>query len=320
MRQRRGPEALTIGETMVMVASPTPGAISTETTFMLRPGGAEANVAIHLSRLGHRAEWAGLLGADPFGALVLSYLAAVGVGVEHVRSLTDAPTGVYFKHATPRGTSVYYYRTGSAASRMDAAYVDSLHGVEPAVLHLSGITPALSDGCHEAMRRLLIDRAVRTPCVSFDVNYRAGLWSQPHTAADMLRELAASADVVFVGLDEATSLWNVTTAEAVRATLPEPRVLVVKNADQGAISFGPEGVSQATPATVAVVEPVGAGDAFAAGWLSGLLRGADPGQRLALGHAVAGHILQTTFDDTDLPASLTVGPQLAGRAHQQRDD
>ncbi|WP_024287385.1 sugar kinase [Cellulomonas sp. KRMCY2] len=315
MQRKKGPEALTVGETMVMVASPTPGAISAETSFMLRPGGAEANVAVHLARLGHCVEWAGLLGADPFGSLVLSYLEDVGVGVEHVRTVPGAPTGVYFKDASPDGTRVYYYRTGSAASQMDTTYVESLRGIEPAVLHLSGITPALSDDCHEAMRRLLIDRAVATPCVSFDVNYRPGLWRDSN-AGDVMRELAASADVVFVGLDEATSLWNVTSAPQVRALLPEPKVLVVKNSSHGAISFGPEGVLQETPATVAVVEPVGAGDAFAAGWLSGLLRGADPRQRLVLGHAIAGHVLQTTFDDTDLPASLGVGPQSVGRVHQ----
>lgn len=85
MSRMTRPDALTVGETMVMVAPPIPARIGAETSFMLRPGGAEANVAIHLSRLGHHAQWAGLLGDDPFGGLVRSYLLAAGVGVEYVR-------------------------------------------------------------------------------------------------------------------------------------------------------------------------------------------------------------------------------------------
>lgn len=315
MRRKTRPEALTVGETMVMVAPPAPARICAETSFMLRPGGAESNVAIHLARMGHRAEWAGLLGDDPFGELVRSYLLTAGVGVEYVRVVPDSPTGVYFKDAALGGSRVYYYRTNSAASRMDSDFVDTLRDAEPAILHLSGITPALSEDCHEAMRRLLVDRAVPASCISFDVNYRPDLW-RGRDAGDTMRELAASADVVFVGLDEAASLWNVASAEHVRVLLPEPRVLVVKNASHGAVSFQEEGVSQAFPSEVTVVEAVGAGDAFAAGWLSGLLRGADPGERLALGHAVAAQILQTTFDDTTLPESLGVGPQAVGGGHR----
>lgn len=308
MQSERPLEVLAVGETMVMVASPTPARISVEARFMLRPGGAEANVAVHLARMGHRSEWAGLLGSDPFGELVLSYLSAADVGVEHVRTVQASPTGVYFKDAAPDGTTVYYYRTNSAASMMDAAFAESLTGVEPAVLHLSGITPALSEGCEVAMRRLLIDRVVATPCVSFDVNYRPDLW-RGRAAGDVLRSFAAAADVVFVGLDEAAALWNVTSAAQVRALLPEPRVLVVKNSSHGAVSFQDEEVVEAVPTAVEVVEPVGAGDAFAAGWLSGLLRGYDPRERLALGHAVAAHVLRTTFDDTVIPESLVVAPR-----------
>lgn len=197
---------------------------------------------------------------------------------------------------------------------MDCAYVDTLREVEPTILHLSGITPALSDDCREAMRRLLVDRVVAASCVSFDVNFRPDLW-RGCDVSETMREFAAAADVVFVGLDEASALWNVENAQQVRDLLPEPRVLVVKNAQHGAVSFQDEGSAHALPEEVEVIEPVGAGDAFAAGWLSGLLRGVDPDERLALGHAVAAQILQTTFDDIDLPQRLAVKTQRVPGPH-----
>lgn len=303
---KRKTEALTLGETMVMFAPTVPGPIRTDADYRMRPGGAEANVALHLSRLGHRAQWSGMVGADPFGSLVLDYLAEAGVGVDYAAVDGAAPTGVYFKETGPSGTQVIYYRSNSAASRMSPAFADTLRTAEPAILHLSGITSALSSTCLDLMRLLIEDRPVDAECVSFDVNFRPALWSAEQAAPELLR-LAMASDVVFVGMDEATELWNVSTPAAVRELIRGPRVLVVKDDSSNAFSFQDELTSSAAPEVISVVEAVGAGDAFAAGWLSGLLRGYTPQERLELGHSVAAHVLRTIYDDVELPESLSAG-------------
>jgi 2-dehydro-3-deoxygluconokinase len=251
-----------------------------------------------------------MVGADPFGRLILDYLAEAGVGVDYVGVDVNAPTGVYFKQTGPQGTEVLYYRSNSAASRMTPAFADGLRSVAPAILHLSGITPALSPTCLELARSLIEDRPVAAQCVSFDVNFRRALWSSEEAAPELLR-LAMASDVVFVGLDEANELWGVSSPDEVRQLIPGPRVLVVKDDASNAYSFQEEVTATAAPEIISVVEAVGAGDAFAAGWLSGLLRGRSPRERLELGHSVAGHILRTVYDDVELPAALCAGDESA---------
>jgi 2-dehydro-3-deoxygluconokinase len=166
-------------------------------------------------------------------------------------------------------------------------------------VHLSGITPALSPTC-DALVDAVIGRARETGAVvSFDVNHRAALWPSADAAATRLRELAVRADLVFVGLDEAAELWGCATAEEVRDVLPEPRTLVVKDAAVAATEFGGgsarEGVR--VPAIAAeLVEAIGAGDAFAAGYLAAYLDDAAPADRLQAGHERAVLVLADTAD------------------------
>lgn len=301
---KRSTEALTLGETMVMVAPAAPGPIRTDADYRLRPGGAEANVALHLARLGHRSEWSGIVGGDPFGRLITEYLGRAGVAVDNVMVERAAPTGVYFKETSGEQTEVFYYRSNSAATHMSPAFASRFATARPSILHLSGITPALSASCSDMVTSLVEDRIVPAGCVSFDVNFRPALWSR-EVAGPALLGFAQASDVVFVGLDEATELWGVTSADDVRELLHRPRVIVVKNDSSSAVSYQTETTSTAEPEVVSVVEAVGAGDAFAAGWLSGLMRGFAPQQRLELGHSVAAHVLSTTFDDIELPDSLS---------------
>ena len=168
---------------------------------------------------------------------------------------------------------------------------------QAALTHISGITPSLSASC-AALIESVLDRAQHSDTVvSFDVNYRAALWPIDE-AGPALLALARRADIVLVGLDEAEVLWGTTTPEEVRALLDAPGILVIKDGDVGATEFSAEGTVFVPAHTVDVVEAVGAGDAFAAGYLSGYLTGLTPEQRLGLGHDRAALVLQST---TDLP-------------------
>ncbi|WP_078662520.1 sugar kinase [Streptomyces bicolor] len=224
---------------MVTFLPTRPGRLADVPSFERGIGGAESNVACGLAAAGHAVRWVSRVGADGFGDHLVEAIGGYGVDVSAVRRDPVRPTGVYFRTAEDRGTDAHevaYYRAGSAASAMSVANVDLGAVRAGRVLHLSGITAALSEGCLELMRELTGPVEGR-PLVSFDVNYRAGLWGDG-SGPMVLLDLARGADVVFVGEDEAEAAWGITGGpEAVRALLPEPRVLVVKRGPVGATAF-----------------------------------------------------------------------------------
>ncbi|MFJ2171952.1 sugar kinase [Streptomyces sp. NPDC087851] len=309
-------DLLAIGETMVMVTPRHGGGLSADNTFVLRPGGAESNVAALMARLGHATAWAGAVGTDPFGDLITDTLRAQGVDVGLVRRDALRPTAVYFKHPTAEGTQVFYYRTGSAATAMHTGDITAWRARPARVTHLSGITAALSGQSLDLVRHLVSDRPLGPGTLSFDVNHRPVLWGAGRGAAELL-DLARRSDIVFVGRDEAQALWGTSDASSVRALLPEPAHLIVKDAAVEAVAFTPEGVFRAPARTVEVVDAVGAGDAFAAGWLSGLLDGRDQETRLRLGHYAAAQVLLSPSDHAELPPAHQVVALLEGSSRGQ---
>ncbi|WP_030335012.1 sugar kinase [Streptomyces sp. NRRL B-1381] len=331
-------DVVCLGESMVTFLPSQPGRLADVPSFGRGIGGAESNVACALAAAGHRAAWVGRVGADGFGDHLVETIASYGVDTSAVRRDPARPTGVYFRTATDRGTDTHevaYYRAGSAASAMSPENVPYEALFAGRVLHLSGITAALSPDCLALLRELTAPRPGR-PLVSFDVNHRPHLWRGCAEDASVLLELARRADLVFVGEDEAEEAWGIVGAEAIRAALPEPSVLVVKRGSAGATVFaselrpGPRGaeaaagtaalaastdtVSAATPATPAdtvtpvpalrvdVVAAVGAGDAFAAGFLSATLRGLPVRDRARHGHLMAAAVLTVPGDLTDPPS------------------
>lgn len=297
-----------------MVTTAGGEALSVDAPCLLRPGGTESNVAMHLATLGHAVSWASRLGADPLGEIVLNAIAGTSVDVSRVERMPSAPTGVFFKNPQATGTTVHYYRAGSAASTMDRAFVHGLEAIAPRIVHVTGITPALSESNRDMLEHLLRDRPFGNALLSFDVNYRPALWSDD--AGPYLLRLARLADIVFVGLDEAEMLWGTSTVQDVRDRIGTGAWLVVKDSDREAVSFG-EGTETHEPSLdIEVVEPVGAGDAFAAGWLSGLLRGLDDRSKLRLGHIVAASALASTSDHGTLPTPGEIHAALGITARQ----
>ncbi|MDQ0642301.1 sugar kinase [Microbacterium murale] len=288
------PEVVCIGETMALV-TPTDGALSHAQVASLGLAGAESNVAAGLAAAGHRAVWASRLGDDPLGARISSELTRRGIEL-WVELDQDAPTGVMFKDPGAEGSSVYYYRRGSAASRMGPGQlsVERLAGVK--IVHTTGITPALSPSTRDMVDRLFEDARAAGALVSFDVNDRRALWPMEDAAATLAR-LANAADIALVGRDEAERIWGTATADEIRAFLPDCRMLVVKDGDVGATAFDGDAEPVFVPAPVVdVVEPVGAGDAFASGFLSATLEGRPLAERLSAGHTAAERVLTIAAD------------------------
>lgn len=298
------PRLITLGETMVMLTPGRAQSLAEAAQLQVHVGGAESNAASHIAALGIDTAWVSAVGADVLGTRVRDSIAARGVDVRWVRTDPAAPTGVYFKDP---GHGVLYYRAGSAASRLTADAVAEVPFEDAEIVHLSGITPALSAEC-AALVDAVIERVDASDALlSFDVNHRAALWA-PGEAAPALLALARRADIVLVGLDEAETVWGCATVDDVRALLPEPARLIVKDGDVGATEFARDGASRdgvpgATDAKTfvpaiptEVVEAVGAGDAFAAGYLAALLQDADADERLRAGHSRAHLVLLSTSD------------------------
>jgi len=290
------PTVLAIGETMGLLAPDPVVPLEQAATLRLDIGGAESNVASHLVHLGVRAAWAGAVGDDAIGRRLLSTLRERGVDTRWVSTDPSAPTGVYFKDPRPDGTRVVYYRSGSAASRLGAEFARTLPLAEADLVHLTGITGALSASCRALVDAVIDGRRALGRRLSYDVNHRPALWSSLDEAARRLRDEASHCDIVFVGLDEAERLWGAETADDVRALLPEPSVLVVKDGGRAAYAYerGARFVAPTTP--VEVVEPVGAGDAFAAGYLAVVLAGGPAGEALRSGHERARAALASPGD------------------------
>lgn len=234
-------DVICLGESMVTFLPSRPGRLADVPSFARAIGGAESNVACALAATGHRVRWVSRVGKDGFGDHLIEAIAAYGVDTSAVSRDPRRPTGIYFRTATDRSAAtheVVYYRAGSAASAMSPKTVPYADVTGGRVLHLSGITAALSADCLALMHELTAPRAGR-PLVSFDVNHRPGLWRDA-SGARVLLELARGADLVFVGEDEAEAAWGLRGAEAIREALPEPAVLVVKQGGKGAIVFAAE--------------------------------------------------------------------------------
>lgn len=307
-----GAAVLCMGEALVQLTPPVGVRLADAGDLHTSLGGAEANVSVTLAGLGIDTAWAGYLGADPLGDGLERQLQSAGVDTSLVVRRDDAPTGVYFKDPSPDGSRPYYYRSGSAASLMNAATAQSWAAtVSPRVVHVGGIAPLLSASAESFSRAVIVDRAFSTAMVSFDVNHRVALSTSG--TPSLLADLATAADIVFVGLDEAERLWGTRTSEEVREQLGDAGVLIVKDGKREAVAFA-DGLRVAIPAQrVDVVEPTGAGDAFAAGWLSSWLddtstTSIEPKEALrralGAGHTLAALALRTPHDIPKLPSSV----------------
>jgi 2-dehydro-3-deoxygluconokinase len=274
-------DVVCIGETMALFRAETSGPLTHARGMTLGIGGSESNVAIALTRLGRRATWVGALGADSLGELVLHELRGEGVHVIAPRHPT-APTGLMIKaRRTPLTQQVSYYRKGSAGSLIEPDDVPGDIISRARILHVTGITPALSSSAAQAIDHAIAIARDNGVLVSFDINYRTALWRDRDVRAE-LRPLLKSADVVFAGADEAALVVGPGAPEELAARLAElgPQEVVVKLGGKGALALVDGTYHQRSAVPITAIDTVGAGDAFVAGYLAELLEGERVDERL----------------------------------------
>jgi 2-dehydro-3-deoxygluconokinase len=304
-----GRSLLAVGETMALLTAAEVGRLRHASSLTLGVAGAESNVAIGARRLGCPAAWVGRVGDDELGELVVTRIRAEGVDVDGVVRDPAAPTSLMLKERrTAQIVRVSYYRRNGPGARLQPDDLDPGQVQAAGILHLTGITPALSDSAKATVEHAIeLARAAGVP-VSFDLNYRSALWP-PDQAAAVCRGLAARADLVFAGDDEAELLGLAGDPADLARGLAQLGAghAVVKLGERGAVAFVDGTVHTVDPVPVQAVDPVGAGDAFVAGYLAETLAGRPVADRLATAAACGAFAVTVPGDWEGLPSR----PELA---------
>ncbi len=302
------PYLVTLGDVLAVMAAREPGPFALGTALRLGIAGAESNVAVGVSRLGGSATWIGRVGDDELGDLVLRELRAEGVTTVAARD--SAPTSLLLKERrTSTHSRTRYYRTHTAGARLTADDIPEHVVAGAAVLHITGITPALGNGPAAAVTRAVDIAAAAGVTISLDINYRSLLWSEAEARQSLL-PLIRRSDLVFAGPHEAALVVpGADGAEELAEGVCDlgPGGAVIKLGADGAYALL-DGRPHRQPAVpVQVHDSVGAGDAFAAGYLAELLAGEPPQRRLATAALLGAFAVSTAGDWEGLPRRSELG-------------
>ncbi|WP_309107339.1 sugar kinase [Arthrobacter sp.] len=298
-------DVLTFGETMIALRADRQLSLNPNITATI--AGAESNVAIALARLGHNVQWAGRIGDDAGGELIRRTLRAESVGQDHVITDVHRQTGILiFEQRLPDLNRVGYFRQNSAASMIGIDDLSAALSMGPRILHITGITSALSRTAEEAVLQAVSAADVAGATVVFDVNYRAKLWNR-ELAGDTLRRLLPFVDVVIGSPDELTLVSDSSSAgddssDAAKALISSGvREVVVKLGADGARLYDESGAVYSPAREINAVDSVGAGDAFTAGYISGMLTSRTAEERLFLANTLGAFAVASKGDWEGLP-------------------
>lgn len=309
-------DMITIGETLVAFAPTENIRLRYANGFRMRVAGAESNTAIALQKLGRSTGWISRVGDDEFGAYILAMVRAEGVDTSRVLVDPTHRTGVLFKQPLPGNeTEVAYYRDNSAASTLSPQDIDESSIAGAKLLHITGITPALSNSCLATIRYAVeVARKHNIP-ISFDPNIRRKLW-QKEEFVPILLELVAQSNILLLGLDEAQALFGTGEIDQIFDTVfsyPGISHLAVKNGGVGSYVGSGRQYTHIAPYTCHCIDPVGAGDGFNAGFLFGLLEGMSAVDCGKIGNIVGALATETKGDIEGYPSRAVLDRLLASK-------
>ncbi|HJD46249.1 MAG TPA: sugar kinase [Candidatus Mediterraneibacter norfolkensis] len=267
-------QLVTLGETMVSFVPQSNESLQYGAALKMCIAGAESNTAVGIQKLGGTASYITRLGEDCFGQYILRMIRAEGVDTSNIKFDPEHPTGIMFKEPLPnQQTAVHYYRQDSSASYMTPNDIpeDLIKNAE--IFHFTGITPVLSKSCRDTIYSAIEAARSGKTAISFDPNIRKKLWKNRDFTA-LMKELASMSDYVLLGLEEASVLYGTKEISRIFSSAfssSSLRFLAVKNGSNGAWVCDSNQTLYIPPADCCCIEPTGAGDAFNAGFLSGIL-------------------------------------------------
>jgi 2-dehydro-3-deoxygluconokinase len=312
-------DLVTLGEALLRLAVPSPARFETARVLDVQIGGAEANVAASCARLGLRTAWISALPENPWGERVRRELTSHGVDCAHVHVMPGTRLGLYFVEygVPPRPVEVLYDRRDSAFSRLTPNAIDWDPVRHARLVHVTGITPALG-----LQARKLVERAFdEAAAVSFDINYRAALWS-PSDARAFAESVLPRARYVFLGRTEAQTVFglNGDPEEALNdlaRRAPKATIALLQGSDGSTVLDNGRIWRPTVRHNVQMVDPIGAGDAYAAGYLWASLRGRAPQDAVNIA-ATVGALKCSIWGDVALITLRDVEDALAGGADVRR--
>jgi len=298
------PDLVTFGETCVVLVSKSAGPLRYSSEFERRIGGAESTVAVGVARLGYSAGWISRLGDDEFGAYIAGQMRSENVDIENVKYSDNAQTGVFFRENRANGrSSVFYYRKDSAFSDFSPEDINEAYIASARILHLTGITPALSPSCRAAVEHAIDIAKANNVTVVFDPNYRSKIW-EPSEARNCLEHLMQRADHVLAGHEDLAKLAGLNTDKECTKYLHDLGVssVILKLGREGALLSTNDDVERIGGYLLEnPVDRFGVGDSFAAGFNVGLLEGRSTRESIILGNAVAGWSIRLPGNIEALP-------------------
>ncbi|HWD60804.1 MAG TPA: sugar kinase [Stellaceae bacterium] len=270
---------LTLGETLIRLSPPGVQRLDQARLFEVGVGGSELNVACLLARLGRRAAWVSRLPEGPLGRIVDGEARRHGVDMSLVKWV-EARQGLMFFEAgpPPRNARVIYDRKNSAAAGMALGDADwQILVAASRRVHLSGITPALSENCKALVLEVAALAGRAGTKLSYDLNYRATL-TTPREAQAVLAAVAPHLELFIVAERDAQHVLGFSEAgerlaEAVAARYGVPLVALTRPpaADTGDLVLARGRLYEAPRYPVEIVDRIGAGDSFVGGLIHGLL-------------------------------------------------
>lgn len=290
----------TFGEIMLRFSVPAGTRLQTAAQFDVFPGGAEANVMTALARLGHPCGWHSALPNQALGWLAADHLRAAGIDLSGVVWRDHGRMGTYYVEfaAPPRPIQVIYDRADSCVTQLTPEEVHWDKLLNTQLIHLTGITPALSPQCGEIIQAIVARAHEAGVPISFDINYRQKLWSETE-ARDWLTPIIQGVDLLLCGQGDAQRVFGIDgTPEAIVRTLAaysHAKQVVVTLGDQGAVGWNGDQMYFQEALPVQVIDRLGAGDGLAAGVLHGWLAG-DLALGLRYGVALAALVLSQRGD------------------------
>ena len=278
MTKNMGFDVTTIGSTLLRLSVPPGERLETATSYSARTAGTEGNTMAALSRMGLRTGWVSRLKDDVIGRRIAGEIRSHGVDTSRIIWTDRDRNEVFFVEygASPRGIQVLYDRTGSALSKIRFDEVDAGYLLNTRILHMTGILPALSARCRDTAEAAIRAAKSANVPISFDVNYRKKLWT-PHKAATTLEPLMKQSGILFLTREDAVDLFALTgPPEHILQSAYEkfrPDICVLTLADEGGIAFDGTRRYRSRAYDVQILDRLGAGDSFTAGFLCGYLEG-----------------------------------------------
>lgn len=309
-------EILLVGEPMGLFISQETGEFEDVDGFYLKIAGAEFNVAVGIQRLGHKPSFMTKLGDDPFGRKIIKAMKEYGIATDLIINSEERPTGFMFKSKVTTGDpKIFYFRKGSAASTLSGKDVENLDYSKYDIVHITGITPALTKDTKEATEMMIKKAKENGLTISFDPNLRPQLWNSQEEMRECINNFASQSDIFLPGINEAKILIGETDPEKIAQKYLEmgAKAVVVKVGADGSYYANQEeqGFVKGFKATE-VVDTVGAGDGFAVGILSALREGKSLKEAALRGNAIGAIQVMSIGDNEGMPTTAELEAFMSG--------